>query len=124
MRYPTCPACVRIRVWAEMNEIRRRKMDERCSARVWERWRWRNCMNRAKKDGFCGIHHPDAVKKREERIKKKRAIRAKIDPWNLYRNASEKAAKYRSVLEKIVDAHKQGLVNCDAMREAEELLKQ
>jgi hypothetical protein len=45
-------------------------MKEKCSKWVYSGHRYdfrgHQCANAAKKDGFCGIHHPDAVKKREE----------------------------------------------------------
>lgn len=33
------------------------------------------CMKKATKDGFCGIHHPDAVARREE------AYRGRMKQW-------------------------------------------
>ena len=31
-----------------------------CSEQVWSGFRHYQCSNRHKRDGFCGIHHPDA----------------------------------------------------------------
>lgn len=43
---------------------------ERCTANVWHRigmWgQHYQCEKKAVRDGFCGTHHPDAKKKREE----------------------------------------------------------
>jgi len=38
--------------------------DERCKKELWPGWHTYQCENKAKRDGWCGIHHPDAVAKR------------------------------------------------------------
>lgn len=42
---------------------------EMCKARVWPQGEYRSvgCSRKAKRDGFCGIHHPDAEKKRSDK---------------------------------------------------------
>jgi hypothetical protein len=45
------------------------KQPARCKARVFDR-SWpvaRQCPRKAKRDGYCGQHHPDAEKAREEK---------------------------------------------------------
>lgn len=46
-------------------------MTERCKKDIWDRviWRHRQCLKNATKDGYCGVHHPDAVRQRKEREK-------------------------------------------------------
>ena len=39
----------------------------KCKKEVMDGWRSRPCSRSAVKDGFCGIHHPDAVTKRNEK---------------------------------------------------------
>jgi hypothetical protein len=40
----------------------------RCKAEVWSQdRRGDRCNNDAKRDGWCGTHHPDAAKRRRER---------------------------------------------------------
>lgn len=40
-----------------------------CPAKVLDPLGWHSypCQNRATRDGWCGVHHPDAAKKREEK---------------------------------------------------------
>ena len=45
-------------------------MGEKCKESVHDTGRgvgFHKCFNNAKKDGYCGIHHPDAVKRRREK---------------------------------------------------------
>ena len=45
-----------------------------CKARVFDRSGWaraHNCSNKATRDGFCGIHHPDAQAKRDQKSREK-----------------------------------------------------
>ncbi len=57
-------------------------MAERCKETVWDgsTWRHRKCLHDATRDGYCGQHHPDAVKRRrgkaEARYQKESAVRA------------------------------------------------
>lgn len=41
----------------------------KCKARVWPRGEYHSvgCSKDATRDGFCGIHHPDAKKRRDEK---------------------------------------------------------
>jgi hypothetical protein len=61
---------------------------ERCKALVWADWNHVGCHKPAKKDGFCGMHHPDAVKRRKElsaqrMAKTNAALKAKFDAERL-----------------------------------------
>ncbi|KKK75809.1 hypothetical protein LCGC14_2870010, partial [marine sediment metagenome] len=42
---------------------------KRCKKMIWRKERWGRtaCNNNATRDGYCGIHHPDAVKRRQEK---------------------------------------------------------
>ena len=40
---------------------------ERCKENVLINRHIYQCKNKATKDGYCGIHHPDAVKKRKKK---------------------------------------------------------
>ena len=44
-------------------------MAEKCKKMVWHRAAYSpvKCTHNAKRDGYCGIHHPDAVKRRGEK---------------------------------------------------------
>ena len=45
-------------------------MAEKCKETVWRPCIGRStrCGTKAKRDGYCGTHHPDAVKRRQEKI--------------------------------------------------------
>ena len=46
-------------------------MSDKCKELIYGDWgRTRQCRNKAKSDGYCGIHHPDAVKRRQEKSEK------------------------------------------------------
>ena len=47
-----------------MLDQRRLPMTEYCKEMLWA---GRQCGHNAKSDGYCGIHHPDAVKRRREK---------------------------------------------------------
>lgn len=51
--------------------------------------RWSRCRHAAKKDGFCGIHHPDAVKARRDRCNA--ADKAKSEAERLARERTARA---------------------------------
>ena len=57
---------------------------------------WGGCGNRASRDGFCGIHHPDAVKRREENSKKRYAqLSAAIDAkWKIDKEKQRKLSSF------------------------------
>ena len=38
-----------------------------CKQRVWGGWSYHGCSRPAKSDGYCATHHPDAVKRRNEK---------------------------------------------------------
>lgn len=59
-------------------------MSQYCKQVLFRDWRQSRCSNLAKLDGYCIIHHPDNVKKREE---------AKIARWE------EKAAQRMALVE-------------------------
>ncbi len=49
-------------------------MSDKCKQSVYSANIWtkpHQCRNKAKKDGYCGIHHPEAVKAREEKSRKR-----------------------------------------------------
>lgn len=51
-------------------------MTDRCKAKVFRGYHYSQCGNAAKRDGFCGIHHPDAVDRR--RAERKARVDAKV----------------------------------------------
>lgn len=38
-----------------------------CKHKVWKGWHYYQCSKPNKKDGYCGLHHPDAVKARRDK---------------------------------------------------------
>ena len=53
--------------------------DQQCKQNVYsDRSSWR-CNRKATKDGYCWQHHPDAVKKRDEKMSKRIDIEMKFD---------------------------------------------
>ncbi len=70
------------------------------------------CQNVAKKDGYCGIHHPDAVKARQERGDKRwnekilNAKRTEESRKRTYARSFVETATLEELLEhkKLVDA--------------------
>lgn len=55
-------------------DVLKNPLPGRCKAECMDnsnpRWpRWVQCRNKDTKDGYCGIHHPDAVTKREAKQK-------------------------------------------------------
>ncbi len=58
---------------------------ERCSQKVYPNELWgsfypHQCHRKVWKDGFCKIHHPDSVKIREEKSRKRWEEKQKKDP--------------------------------------------
>ena len=59
-------------------------MSDKCKTVIHGDWgRWHQCRNSAKREGYCGMHHPDAVKARQEKSTK------------LYEENREKSDSYR-----------------------------
>ena len=59
-------------------------MSDKCKRVIHGDWgRWHQCRNSAKREGYCGMHHPDAVKARQEKSTK------------LYEENREKSDSYR-----------------------------
>ena len=63
----------------------------KCKEMVREEGRWgsfhqHRCSFNAKKDGYCGIHHPDAVKKRDKKSEEAYIKRVENNPINKLRN--------------------------------------
>ena len=59
-------------------------MSKRCKERgIWDKYSWssRQCTKNATRDGYCGIHHPDAVKRRRD--KQNATYAAKQKMWDL-----------------------------------------
>ena len=59
-------------------------MSKRCKERgIWgsRSWSSRQCLKNATKDGYCGVHHPDAVKQRKE--KAAAAFAAERKMWDI-----------------------------------------
>ncbi len=44
---------------------------ERCKEQISKNWSNYQCSNKEWKDGFCKIHHPDSVKSRQEKSRKR-----------------------------------------------------
>ena len=40
---------------------------KKCAGKVWDGWQNTSCRRKASIDNFCGIHHPDKVKAREDK---------------------------------------------------------
>jgi len=60
------------------------KLDpERCKESICSPgiWHSHQCQNKAKKDGYCGIHHPDAVKARQDKSDKMHDEKHQRSPW-------------------------------------------
>jgi hypothetical protein len=59
--------------------------EQKCAERVWDTstgWgKFRPCARAATKDGFCGIHHPDAKKARDERSRASHEAKAARSPY-------------------------------------------
>ena len=59
-------------------------MSDKCKTMIHGDWgRYHQCRNSAKREGYCGMHHPDAVKARQEKSTK------------LYEENREKSDSYR-----------------------------
>lgn len=118
-------------------------MSEQCKGSVWERVsplsrRGRPCQVPAKRDGWCGIHHPDAVAKkraaREARWAAENATRSAARNRQIsnehkaidHDRVSALAAKYRDALERIANAERywhftaldRGVWDCYGMAQA------
>lgn len=57
---------------------------ELCKERVSDRWTWhdRQCSFRIRRDGYCGIHHPDNVKKRRKKAHDMYEVRRKQSSYH------------------------------------------
>lgn len=57
-----------------MNDTTKHTKGQYCNASVFDRTGWarsHRCSNKATRDGFCGIHHPDAQAKRDQKSREK-----------------------------------------------------
>lgn len=63
---------------------------KRCKAGVWDGYRHHQCSKRPSCDGYCGTHHPDARKKRDEA---RRALWREQDAANDLRRSVEAAER-------------------------------
>ncbi|HYE57854.1 MAG TPA: hypothetical protein VD948_05085 [Rhodothermales bacterium] len=94
-----------------------RAMGETCKGEAWNGWNWVGCSKPAKRDGFCGTHHPDAVAarkaKNEARLQVKRELRRALDEAHRERNRkadaydalARRVAALEAALREHVDAH-------------------
>lgn len=80
--------------------------DDKCKGTRWDGWRWIGCGNPAKRDGYCGIHHPDAAAKRKAKSDAKAAERrAEWDAsFKAKREVMRKAAAYDGLLAALMTA--------------------
>ncbi len=42
-------------------------MSDKCKEKMFGDYRWYQCSNKAKADGYCGVHHPDTKKAKQEK---------------------------------------------------------
>ena len=53
-------------------------------------WSWHRCIYKAKRDGYCKIHHPEAVKARREAASRRYEEKEKRSPYYLLKIANER----------------------------------
>lgn len=56
-------------------------MSESCKVNVWDGWYHRPCSNKAKRDGYCMVHHPESVEKRQKAAMKRYEEKKRRSPW-------------------------------------------
>jgi len=83
-------------------------MKEKCNSRTYLRDAFGGfvCRNTAIYDGYCGVHHPDAVAKRkaksDEQYAQKRA------EWDAQRNSAIRARKLAELAERLLLSIEEG----------------
>ena len=83
-----------------MTTIRHGKLDhDRCKADVWEEraWHGHQCLRRAKRDGWCAQHHPDAEKERRRKRDERDLARAAKSPEARLTKAQERIKELTEV---------------------------
>ena len=86
-----------------------------CAVLVFNGWSNKPCQNRAKRDGYCGVHHPDAQARRDAKRRERDLARnakwdkqaQQIDRARACVNALagiENPAAWREAVERLVEA--------------------
>ncbi len=63
--------------------------------------RYHRCTRNAVRDGFCNQHHPDSVKKRDEKANALYQEKLKLSPWSRLTVTSKKLAIARAGLQRL-----------------------
>jgi hypothetical protein len=65
---------------------------DRCKAMIRTGWHKYPCANQAKRDGYCGTHHPDAAEKRRFKAEARWAEESRIRNEKYEREEYDRAA--------------------------------
>ena len=81
----------------------------RCAEKVWDKWRWNQCRNKATQGEYCGIHRLEAVAKRQ----------AKRDARTTEKATQylERAADYQRQQDLLAACEQLGIRTADQLRE-------
>ena len=70
-------------------------------------WHRNQCSRKPWKDGYCKQHHPDSVKKRQEKAERLYQEKRAKSPWVLLGKANEKIKRLEAKIKRLenADAH-------------------
>ncbi len=87
-----------------MLRVQEGKVKDQCNSRTYLRDAFGGfvCRNTATRDGYCGVHHPDAVAKRKAKSEERYA--QKSAEWDTQRNAAIRARKLAELAERLIPA--------------------
>ena len=106
--------------------------NKRCKASVAHEGRrigFHQCSRKTKKDGWCGLHHPDAEKKREEANEKRAEERDANSPYGWYKKAVAQRDKLLAYIKdsspckQCVGDHHTCIPTCSDLREWDDIIR-
>lgn len=77
---------------------------DRCAAAVWAGYSPHQCLRKAKKDGWCGQHHPDAEASRLERVMERYRKKIEDQERSRFRAAQRSVAAHYGLTVEAMDA--------------------
>lgn len=86
--------------------------ENKCKARIWCHYDYRQCSRNIWQDGYCKQHHPDTVQ-----AKKDKAQKEWDKKWNSYERAKEYRDRKEALYDKMINFINAGCIN-NATKEA------